>query len=218
MDVDEQPRLGRQEGRAPGQHAVEERARRVDVGARAHGVSVELLGRGVARRPDEHAGGGQAPVGARVHQLRDAEVEQLDQLAAARDRHEEDVRWLEVAVHHAGLVRRLERGQRLQGDARGAPRLEPPAPQELRERLALEQLHHQEGRLAGRAAEVGHLHDVRVAEPADRARLALEALDVDGLGRELRHHHLEGDAPAEILLQRLVDAPHPPRPIARTTR
>ena len=48
----------------------------------------------------------------RRHQLGDAEVEHLDELGVALALHEEDVVGLEIAMHDAGGVRRLERARR----------------------------------------------------------------------------------------------------------
>ncbi|MCZ7679675.1 MAG: hypothetical protein M5U28_13310 [Sandaracinaceae bacterium] len=169
---------------------------------------MDLLGRRVARRPDQGAGLREALVPLALLQLGDPEVEELHALEAAGQRHEEDVGRLEVAVDDARLVRGRERRQELHGDGRGARRREAAALQHREERLALEQLHDQEGRLARRLHEVGHLHDVRVHEPAGRLGLAAEALEVELLAAQLVREHLDGHAAADVLLHRLVDRAH----------
>ncbi len=95
---------------------MQQHAEGVDVGGRRDRSTGELFGRGVLRREraadlareraDLGAGGGLA-VGARPHQLRDAEVEQLH---VARGSHEH-VGGLDVAVHdqaRMGVRHRVE--------------------------------------------------------------------------------------------------------------
>ena len=48
-------------------------------------------------------------------------------------------------------------------------------------------------------AGVDHADDVRVRELRDRARLAAEALELVGVGRDLAVHQLDRDAPLERL-------------------
>ena len=55
---------------------------------------------------------------------------------------------------------------------------------------------------------VDHGDDVRVRQLRDRARLAAEALDVVGVGRELRVEHLQRDVTLEQPVVRAVDARH----------
>ena len=98
---------------------------------------------------------------------------------------EEEVRRLDVAVDDALLVGGGEDVERLLGvaqhladgelaDALGA----------VAERLADEQLHHQEGRAVLGHVDVADLHGARVTEAVDRLRLALEAqADLLRLGR-----------------------------------
>ena len=61
------------------------------------------------------------------------------------------------------------------------------------ERLALEQLHHHEDRVA-LLQDVVDIDHVRVADARRCLRLACEALDRIGIGRELRVHPLERHA------------------------
>ena len=113
----------------PGEHLVEHAAERVEVGAAVDGIARDLLGRHVLGRPEDGEAAQRAlPVGrgplARLSVERDghAEVEQLDlgRLAVAG---QHQVLRLEVAVHEARRVRRLERLRRLDRDAhRLAPR------------------------------------------------------------------------------------------------
>ncbi len=90
-------------------------------------------------------------------------------------RAQQDVGGLDVAVHHPLRVRARERATQLLGDG---PRLgghERPAQQALGQALALDQLGDVVGTLI-RVADVEDLHDARVADAREQARLALEAL------------------------------------------
>ncbi len=88
-------------------------------------------------------------------------------------------------MHDVGRVRRAEAGEQLARERRRLPRAEPAARLEaLRERLAFEQLHHEEARrrvprgvLGGEVAHVEHLDDVGRPDAACGLRLALEAME-----------------------------------------
>ena len=82
------------------------------------------------------------------------------------------------------------------------------ARQPLAQRLALEQLHHRVRRLAV-AAEVVDREDAGVRERGDRLRLALEAGERLGGGREVRRQHLHRDVAVELRVARPVDLAHP---------
>jgi len=95
---------------APREHLEHDDAEREDVGARVDRAARELLGRHVARRPDDDAGAGRRgrqrrrvrDVARRVAaELRDPEVEDLDAPAVGH----EHVVGLDVAVDHARAVR-----------------------------------------------------------------------------------------------------------------
>ena len=81
---------------------------------------------------------------------------------------------LQVAVDDPFVVRRRHGGRDGQHDVRGLLERQPPAPlEQLREVFAVEQLHDQE-RVAGFAADVGDVDDVRVADARRQLRLAQE--------------------------------------------
>jgi hypothetical protein len=111
-----------------------------------------LLGRHVVRRPDDRAGRGLGQAAGVGQELGDAEVEELHPLAGDHlgIRDQEDVVGLEVAVDDAGAMGGAQRGRdlprhhqrRVQGQAS-----DPGQPG--RQRLALEQLHHDVGRAVG---------------------------------------------------------------------
>ena len=105
-------------GGAAGEHLEEHHAHRVEIGAAVDALAARRLGRHVARVAERHAGGGVVLHLSR--ELRDAEVDQLDELGIAAAAHEHDVAGAYVAVHDAVGVRGGERVAQLRGDARGA--------------------------------------------------------------------------------------------------
>src|SRR6266487_2481939 len=106
--------LGRpMEGRRACETFVEDTRKRVDVCAAVDRLSLDLLGRGVLRRPYERAG----PCGAvRSELLDDAEVGKVRAVV----RGNEDVGRLHVAVDETACMRGIEGGADLTGDAQSA--------------------------------------------------------------------------------------------------
>ena len=103
------------EGQVRGEHLVHHHAKRVEVGAAIKLISAlphGLFGRHVLRRADHHPGARQSQAGilthARLFHFGNAEVENLDHLAIGSV-HQRDVVWLDVAMDHAQLVRRVQR-------------------------------------------------------------------------------------------------------------
>ena len=98
--------------------------------------------------------------------LREAEVEELR--PRLRDH---DVAGLQIAMDDPGPVRLVERIRDLNTVAQNLLERQRPFRQFVRQRFALEQLHHQVV-----LADVVQRADVRVIERRDRLRLTLEAL------------------------------------------
>ena len=135
--------------------------------------------------------------------LRQAEVEQLRARSG-----EHDVAGLQIAMHDAGAMRRVERlgdlnrdGQRLVDRQRAA--FEPG-----RQRLAVDQLH-DEKRHALVLADVVERADVRVRQARDRPRLALEPLAELGVGGQCCRQDLDRDGAIEPRVARPIDLAHP---------
>ena len=84
----------------------------------------------------------------------------------------------------------------------------PDALDALRQRLAVEELHHHVAVAVGQRAEVEHLEDVIAADAAGRLRLALEALHRLGVVRDGGVQHLDGDAAPDADVLALVDGAH----------
>ena len=106
---DDGDRVVAEERRAPGEHLVERRPERVEIAALVGRAPDRLLGREIRDRADDHALRGEArPVGLD----REPEVAEA-RGAVGREPH---VGGLEVTVHHAALVRVLERERDLLAD------------------------------------------------------------------------------------------------------
>ena len=183
-----------------GEHLEEHDAEGPDVGALVDRLAARLLGRHVGGRAEDHARlrcrvcasvgdcdrSADDAASARVAGpgLGEAEVEHLD-LAVRRQL---DVRGLEVAVDDALLVGFLERLGDLPRDRERLVDGDRPALQPRREVLALDELHHQEVGpspvLERRGLEAVEVRDVRVVERGEQLRLALEAREPLGVGRE----------------------------------
>ena len=207
------------EGAVAGEHLVEDRAQREEVGAGVGGETPHLLRRHVPIRADHHAGPrlGERPrrrqlvAGALgADELGDPEVEDLGPPVAGQ----EQVLRLEVAVDDAALVRRRQAARHRGGDLRRPPRRQRPAGEPRPQGLALQQLGHQIRR-AVVAADVVHGEDGGVVERRDGARLGLEAAQAVGAGRQVRRQHLDRDLAAEPLVARAVDDPHAAGPDGR---
>ena len=169
-------------------------------------VAGRLLGAHVRGRAEHGAGPGHQ----RVLGLepRDAEVGE-QHAAVLRDEH---VRRLDVAVDDAGLVR----GGECVGEQRAHARRDlgehRAAPLELAEqRLAADQLHHDERRIVAVvavAADVVDAQDVRVLERGRGARLALESPHDLRPPREVREQHLDRDLAAQLAVARAEHRRH----------
>ena len=198
-----------------GQALVKEHAQRPDVGAMVQVLlAARLLGRHVERRSEQQAGVGQTIAGvpfvaARLDRLRDAEVDDLDEVGvAALD--QVDVLGFDVAVEDPLGVRGAERAGDLAGDPQAAlDRQRRLAHRQLGQRLAVEELHHDERAAVVGGAEVRHVDDVLVADGAREARLLQQARDEVALGVELLEQDLDRDALADDGVGRLVDRAHP---------
>ena len=100
-------------------------------------------------------------------------------------------------------MRVLEPAQHVAGDAQRPPPREPAlALEEIAERLALEQLHHQEERAVVGGAGVEHRDAVGVIEPDADERLALEPRLGFLAAAQERVQHLDGDVRAPLATPR----------------
>src|SRR6185503_5385679 len=153
----------------------------------------------------------------RVHQLRDAEIEEFHDVAEAGHRREENVVGLEVAVDDVRSMGCGKRGEDLRRNERGSLGGEATLRRDrVPERLAVQTLHHEKGGLAMRRLKVEDANDVRVIDGGDRLRLATETHDEIGARADGRMQDLDGNAHLrEILALGLVDGAHTADPDER---
>jgi hypothetical protein len=166
------------------------------------GAPGALLGRHVGRCPEDRALHGEllglAPAVV-VHELHQAEVQQLGAQRTIRQGGQEDVLGLQVAVRHTLRMREGEAREDLPRDVQRLVRLGRVVFEVLVERLTVEQLHDQVGAAAGHA-EVVHAEHVGVLQREKGARLALEALAQLGGVHQVVVQHLHRHGGATDLL------------------
>ena len=179
------------------------------------GETPYLLGRHVADRAQDRAGVrvgsvlrqgldvGPGPFLARSPELRDSEVENLDQAILG----EEQVLGLQVAVHDALLVGGGEAPCDLDGELHRLARAQRAAGHAVAEGLALQQLRDDIGR-AVVLPEIVDGDDVGVVEDAYGFGLVLEAADPVFVDRDLGVEDLEGHVAGEPLVFGAVDLAH----------
>jgi hypothetical protein len=196
----------------PGEHLVEARPEREDVGAEVDRLAADLLGRHVAGGPHDELRAGAADGGdprrdvARLRpDPRDPEVEDL-RAAVVR---QEDVLGLDVAVDDAPGVRGGEPVGDLTGDLRGALGRQGAGPQPVREDFPFEELRHGVGH-APVVPRVVDREDVRVVQGGDRPRLAFEAREALRVVRRGLGEDLQRDLAAEADVSGPVHLTHTP--------
>ena len=192
-------RIGPGEGHAPGEHLEEDDAERIHVGAWVAADAGGLFGRHVlGRARDDRARRRVARPGL-ARDLREAEVDQLDDLAPVGSVHQEEVLRLDVAVDHARPVRGGQPVRGRVGDPRGAARRQRPR---VRKRIGEiepdEELHREERRLGIVDVHLIDAEHVGVVDEGGGARLAREASERRALS-VLGAEHLERDPlPARV--------------------
>ncbi|MEZ4392180.1 MAG: hypothetical protein R3A48_13880 [Polyangiales bacterium] len=140
--------------------------------------------------------------------MRQAEVEDLREIAAAAAVREQDVVALQVAVHHAEVVRATERRRHLLEHVDRPREGERPLGDLRRERRADEVLHHEvELALLG-LADVVNVDDVRVVDAVRGAGLAEHPRAQVGLAAEVGANELERDDAVNQHVSGAVDHAH----------
>jgi hypothetical protein len=115
-------------------------------------------------------------------------------LVAVGARAHENVVRFEVTVNHSVVVRMMQREGDLADDADGARWSHRSFPlHKQAELLAFEELHRHELRAADRLTEIARLDDVAVAQRLGGFVLPPEALDSNGVARNLGVKHLDCD-------------------------
>ncbi len=185
--------LGAGERRLAGEQLVRDQGQAIHVGARRHCLSLDALGRDVARRPHELA------LLAVSSGARDAEVRQLRVAGVVHD----DVRGLHVEVHEPGPMGRVERPGELADECRDLRRGQCAAlGDDVTERPAAHVLHHDE-RVGAVLALVEDRDDVWMVHRGGAPGLGRESLAERGVG--LRSEDLHRDVAVETLVARAPD-------------
>jgi hypothetical protein len=136
--------------------------------------------------------------------LRQPEVQHFDLVV----RCDLDVRGLEIAVNNALFVRRFERFRQLTRDVHGGNRRHGPGRQHLAQRLARDQLHHQEmAPLSFLQAE--ECRDAGMIERRQHSSFALEAQNAIAIGEKHIADDLDGDIAAEPGVAGAINGSHP---------
>jgi len=164
---------GRRSWRARiGQQFVQHDAECVDIGCRRYRAAAELLGRRVVRREQACGGLRLCRLVGRCQHLGDAEVEQFRSAVRA----DQDVRRFQIAVHDKILVRVLHRATDLQKQLQARAQAEVPLTRVLRDRNAVDIIHHQVRRTVGGNAAVDQTSDIRMLQPRQNLPLLAKAL------------------------------------------
>ena len=159
----------------------------------------DLLGRQVARRTDDDPGGGQVHV---LERPRDAEVDHPRPVVG-----EQDVRRLEIAVHHPGAMDRDQRLGQPRGDVPQTVRPQRPLPVYGLLQRRPRQVLRREPRPRGIRIGIDHGGRERPADLPNRLDLAPEPRPEAGIVGELGPDHLQRDEPP-ARRPRQVNGPH----------
>ena len=133
-------------------------------------------------RPDRGAGGGEP---GRVRVARDAEVDEVDEVLAAVVDADQHVGRLDVAVHEALGVRRVQRAGHLAHDPDSARRRQRALPREHLGEVGAVDQPHVDVELAVDLAVVVDRDDVRLGQPRGDLGLAAEPRLELRVGREV---------------------------------
>ena len=139
----------------------------------------------------------------RAENLGDAEVGNLHPALFV----EQDILRLDVPVHDALVVRVLQRLADLRHDGQSFLRRHPPAPEQLPQGQAIHELH-QQIIAPLHLAKIIHRDNLRVIEPGQGARLALEPLGELGITLLFRRQELQRHQPIQPRLARLINRAH----------
>ena len=198
------------EGKAARGPLEEDDAEREDVGAVIERLASQLLGRHVGDRPGEiGVQGGRAalvPADHRGKGKEDAGQAEVEDLDRAR-RVDHDVLGLEVAVDDAAGVGGGHRARQGQGDLEEAVEGDAAGLDELRQRLAVDELHGEKGR-AFRLRDGEDGDDVGMAQGGDGLGFALEEGPPLGIAHRALGQELDGHVAVELEVAGLPDDAH----------
>ena len=139
-----------------------------------------------------------------IEGLGEAEVQHLDGAVVA----DFDIRGLQIAVHDAVLVRRVERAGHLRRDGHRLRERDRPSSDTVRQRGAVDEFHH-DRRNGGRLLEPVNVRDVRMIQPGERLRFALESAQAFGIVGDCLEEYLIGDVTMQPRVVRPIHLAHP---------
>ena len=168
-----------------------------------------MFGRHVVRGAEDRAGAGQATLGAGRH-LGDAEVQDLDEVFFAAAGDQVDVVGLQVAMNDARSMSGRQALGELAGETDQAlHRDRRAAPDNARERVSFEELHHEVGAAVGQETEVADVDDVLVADSRGGPRFVQETLGHFFVASQVCPQHFHRDLLADDRVNAAVDDAHP---------
>ncbi len=201
------------EGEMPGQKLVGHHAVGVEVTAGVHRLADDLLRGDVGGRPEYLTFFREGLQLGLHHDLGQPEIEDLDPILTRRPLGHQDVRRLQIPVHHPRVVGCPEAVRHLGQDLQGAGQRQRPALVLVHQRLQippLEVLHHQVEPPVPGVPEVRDGDEVGVAHPARGQRLAPEALHQGPIPLEVAAEHLDRIVALKPRVVRAVHLGHGP--------
>ena len=212
-DIRERPARERLAAR---QHLEQHAPERPDVGPPVDSLTSRLLGAHVGRgaqngaRFSRRGRDGRRDVGVTTrkrwrHRFGESEIDELDLPV----RSEPDVGRLQVAMDDALRVGGVEAGGDLLRQGDGFADRNRTARNQIGERFALDERHHEKVD-AVLCADVVQRTDVQMLDGRNRARFAFEALNKAGRSGDVRGKNLDGDRAIETRVARPIDFAHGP--------
>jgi hypothetical protein len=208
-------RVFRAKGAPAREHLVEHAAEGPDVGPLVNRPASHLFRAHVGGRPHDDADLCQhrhrqrfcaRRGGHRVECFGEAEVEHLRNTV----RPEQDVRGLEIAVHDAALMRRLQRIDDLSGDGQRLLDRNRADHNAVSECQPFDQLHRKR-RAAIAAVDAVDLRDVLVIERGQHFGLSLKSCQTASVANKGRGEHLQSDIAFQVEISGAVDLAHAAR-------
>src|ERR1043166_1590196 len=196
-----------------GQQIEEDESERIQIGTTIESLAGELLGahvfRGSDRSPDRQGLPRSRIAALLLDGLRDAEVDDLDALAAVLLAGDDDGVGIQITMDDVAMVGGGQRVGDLLGERRGVSNGERPvAANDGTERLALDVFHGEVEGLVRPFAKVVDLNDVGMIDLAGVGGFAIEARD-GGIGpRQLGADHLDGALATHAHVLGEIHAPH----------
>ena len=194
------------------QHLEKDDAEGVEVGRGTGLLAPGLFRRDVLRGPQDGAGRTEPAL---PRDVRETEVDQLDEVRLVPSAEEEDVVGLHVPVDDAELVRPSERGGHLLDDLEALARAHRAGGDPVGEPLPDEELHHEVDEAIVRLAVVVDLRDVRVVDAIRGARLPEEPGPIDVASGPIEGEDLDRELASDENVPRAVDDAERPGPDPR---